>query len=84
MSDANFTISGVAPPPRSRSDFDGDGKTDLAVYRPSEGNWYLNRSTAGFTAVHWGISTDVIVPGDYDNDLKTDLAVFRATATPVP
>ena len=82
ISDANFTIAGVAPPPRSRSDFDGDGKTDLAIYRPSEGNWYLNRSTAGFTAIHWGISTDVIVPGDYDNDLKTDIAVFRATATP--
>jgi hypothetical protein len=62
---------------KSRADFDGDGRTDLSVYRPSEGNWYLNRSTTGFGVVHWGISTDVPVPDDYDNDGKADTAVFR-------
>lgn len=77
ISDVNFTVSGVAAPPRSRADFDGDGKTDLSVYRPSEGNWYQNRSTDGLFAQQWGISTDTPVPGDYDNDRKTDLAVFR-------
>jgi len=65
--------------PDTRADFDGDGKTDLSVFRPSEGNWYLNRSTAGFTALGWGISTDTLVPGDYDADGKTDTAVFRAS-----
>ncbi len=63
--------------PRARADFDGDGKSDISVFRPSEGNWYLNRSTAGFGVVKWGISTDKIVPGDYDGDGKTDFAVFR-------
>ncbi|MEP7148422.1 MAG: M36 family metallopeptidase [Acidobacteriota bacterium] len=67
--------------PRSRADFDGDGKTDVSVFRPSEGNWYLNRSTAGFAAIGWGISTDTLVPGDYDGDSKTDTAVFRPTNT---
>jgi Fungalysin metallopeptidase (M36)/FG-GAP-like repeat len=62
---------------RKRADFDGDGKSDISVYRPSEGNWYLNRSTAGFSAMHWGISTDRIVPADYDGDGKTDFAIFR-------
>ena len=38
-----------------RADFDGDGKTDLSVFRPTEGNWYLNRSFAGFTAINWGL-----------------------------
>ncbi len=60
-----------------RADFDGDGKSDISVFRPSEGNWYLQRSTAGFGAINWGISTDKIVPGDYDSDRKTDFAVFR-------
>lgn len=60
-----------------RADFDGDGKSDISVFRPSEGNWYLNRSTAGFGAVKWGISTDKIAPGDYDGDGKRDFAVFR-------
>jgi hypothetical protein len=67
---------------KSRADFDGDGKTDLSVFRPSEGNWYLNRSTAGFSVLNWGISTDTLVPGDYDADGKTDTAVFRPNANP--
>jgi Fungalysin metallopeptidase (M36)/Fungalysin/Thermolysin Propeptide Motif len=74
----NFACSAIAA--KSRADFDGDGKTDLSVFRPSEGNWYLNRSTAGFTAVNWGIATDVLTPADYDGDNKTDFAIFRATA----
>ena len=84
VSDANFTVSGVAGPPRSRADFDGDGKSDLSVYRPSEGNWYVNGSTAGFSVVRWGLAADVLAPGDYDGDGKTDFAVFRATAGPGP
>jgi subtilisin-like proprotein convertase family protein len=63
-----------------RSDFDGDGKTDLSVFRGSEGNWYMNRSTAGFGVVNFGISSDTIAPGDYDGDGKTDQAVFRPSA----
>lgn len=58
-------------------DFDGDGSTDISVFRPSDGIWYLQRSTQGFAAINWGISSDKIVPADYDGDLKTDIAVFR-------
>ncbi|HEX8248894.1 MAG TPA: M36 family metallopeptidase [Pyrinomonadaceae bacterium] len=61
----------------TRADFDGDGKTDLSVFRPSEGNWYMQRSTAGFSAVQFGASGDTIVPADYDGDGKQDIAVFR-------
>jgi Tol biopolymer transport system component len=68
--------------PRSRADFDGDGRTDVSVFRPSEGNWYIDRSTGGFTTSNWGISTDKLVPGDYDGDGKADLAIFRADADP--
>ncbi|MCY7345085.1 MAG: M36 family metallopeptidase [Pyrinomonadaceae bacterium] len=65
---------------KARADFDGDGRTDLSVFRPSEGNWYLNRSTAGLTAVNFGVSSDRLVPGDYDGDGKTDVAVARPNA----
>lgn len=62
---------------RSRADFDGDGKTDVSVYRPSDGNWYLKPSSGGITAFTWGVSTDEPVPGDYDGDGRTDFAIFR-------
>jgi hypothetical protein len=67
----------VAANPKSRADFDGDGKTDLSVFRPSDTVWYLNRSQAGFTAVQFGIASDVLTPGDFDGDGKTDVAVWR-------
>jgi hypothetical protein len=61
-----------------RGDFDGDGKQDAAVFRPSENVWYIRQSSNGQLKVgYWGFSTDKFVPADYDGDGKTDLAVVR-------
>jgi FG-GAP-like repeat len=57
-------------------DLTGDRATDIAVYRPSEGVWYI-RNVEGFAAVQWGLAEDKIVPGDYDGDGTVDEAVYR-------
>ena len=62
---------------RTRFDFDGDGRADISVFRPSNSVWYLNQSTDGFSGFQFGISTDKIAPADFDGDGKTDIAVFR-------
>ena len=63
-------------------DYDGDGRADLSVFRPSSGIWYVARPTGipaqNFNATQFGIATDKIVPADYDGDGKTDIAVYRS------
>lgn len=61
-------------------DFDGDGKTDLSMFRPNGAAselWWLNSSTGGNGAVAFGASTDTLVPSDYTADGKTDVAFWR-------
>ncbi|MCY7375081.1 MAG: FG-GAP-like repeat-containing protein [Pyrinomonadaceae bacterium] len=62
---------------RTPFDFDGDGRADVSVFRPSNATWYLQQSTSGFAGSAFGLNTDKLVPADYDGDGKTDLAVYR-------
>jgi uncharacterized delta-60 repeat protein len=65
-------------PPRTLFDYDGDGKADVSVFRPSENKWYiLQSSNAQTVQTVFAVPGDVPVPADYDGDGKTDVAVFR-------
>jgi hypothetical protein len=66
---------------RKYSDFDGDGKTDISVFRPSVGEWYYQRSSNSVVnGATFGSSTDKIVPADYSGDGKTDIAIYRPSS----
>ncbi|HEX6595796.1 MAG TPA: VCBS repeat-containing protein, partial [Acidimicrobiales bacterium] len=75
---SSFLAAGSAatqPPRAQRNDFDGDGKTDVAVYRPAGAQWLIKDGSPGFH--QWGTDGDLAVPADYTGDGKVDVATFR-------
>lgn len=74
---SQFGQAGDLPVP---ADYDGDGRTDLAVYRPTTAQWIIQLSNGGSRTVQFGQpGVDRPVPADYDGDGKADLATFRPT-----
>ncbi len=65
----------------STLDFDGDLRTDFAIFRRSNNLWLIsNSSDNSTTSVTFGLSSsDILTPGDYDGDGRTDVAVWRTT-----
>jgi hypothetical protein len=77
-----FTNASAAAPPTAlavRYDFDGDGMSDPAIYRPTDGVWWYGASSANGQPrpVRFGMSTDRVVAADYDGDHKADYAIYR-------
>lgn len=63
---------------KSPFDFDGDGKTDLSIFRSGPGEWWYQRSSDGVVpAFQFGSATDKLVPADFTGDGKADVAFWR-------
>lgn len=64
---------------RPRADFDSDGSTDLALFRPSTGEWW-SRGTRPDSAVRvltFGTGGDVPLAADFTGDGVADNAIYR-------
>ena len=73
----SWGVAGDTPLP---ADWDGDGRLDVAVFRPSEGKLYVLQGGSNFTAAFtltWGAAGDIPIPADLDNDGRTDFGVYR-------
>ncbi len=62
--------------PEMKNDFDGDGRSDIGCYYPTDGNWYEFRSTDGFWQTQFGNAGTLPVTGDFDGDGKADFGHY--------
>jgi hypothetical protein len=55
-------------------DYDGDGRIDVTVYRPTTAHWFILKSSTNYTTwdtYQWGSTGEIPVPSDHDGDGKT-------------
>jgi len=80
------TFQYVLPNPavQRSNDYDGDGKSDFALYDALTGYWTIllsSRNYASGIQLAMGAIGWRTMPGDYDGDGKTDMAVADKTGT---
>lgn len=74
--DAFFAKFFFGSPRPEHYDFDGDGASDAAIFRPSTGLWTVRN----VTRVYFGGANDIPAPGDYNGDGTTEIAVYKPSS----
>lgn len=59
------------------SDIDGDGLSDITVFRPADGTWWSLRTALGVLSMSWGLPGDMPVLEDFDGDSWEDVGIYR-------
>ncbi len=63
-------------------DWDGNGQTDVGVYRASTHEFLMRERDGSYTRVPWGEDGDRAVTGDWNKDGNTEIGTFNpATGT---
>ena len=58
------------------SDYNGDLSSDISIFRPSTGKWFIKNQYS----CRFGMQDDIPTPGDYNGDSSADVAVFRPSS----
>ncbi len=56
-----------------RGDYDGDGTSDIAVFRSAGGLWLVR----GMTRIYFGAAGDIPAAGNYAPDARSEIAIYR-------
>jgi len=64
--------------PFQGADFDEDGMTDLSVFRPVNGTWYIDGTSRSDTR-QWGANGDIPLISSYSGSASTGYTVYRPT-----
>lgn len=77
FADDIITIFRNREPSDAAYDFDGDGRSDVSIFRPGNGQWWIDNSSEGPTAAQFGAEGDKPIGADFDGDGRADISVWR-------